>query len=612
MKVVYDFSLFARSLAACAILLDFAAPVLAQNVELISVTLNGGVGTGVSQFPSMSSDGRFVAFRSSVPNLVILDTNGSGPNLFLRDRQAGTTELLSRSTAGIQYDGYNSAVSDDGRYAVFDSNDSIEASDTDTLTDVWLRDRLLGTAAQVSPNADGYQYGEPALSRDGRFVAFRLSKSISSGGALVLVSGFVVEDLIGAQDLRFEFQYDLGGPTKLQASWPRISGDGQWVEVAVTDAGSSPSRQVRRYSTATGQFNLVALAAGPGSLYVADAMSGDGRFSIYSDSFFEHLADHVLGTEEHFTFSYDDQPNGPALEGRISDDGRYAGFLSANPNLVWGGSIPNQSIYLRDRNLGTTHHVGLSEAGDPLDSMVDAWELTRTADGVLFATQASNVIVGDANGTSDVFFRKNCLVLWPDNDGDGFGAQTIGSLLCLPSATEVSNAADCNDANALIHPQGVEVCNGIDDNCNLQVDEGSAGVTYCLAKQDSQGCISNIQGFGFPSMSAPGNYSIGALDVAKNQNGIQFFGVSGAVQVPFQGGYLCVAPPLYRLSVKNTGAGGGCGGNLFYTLAEVLAQPEGGVLVVAGQTVYQQAWFRDPPALTTTGLSNALMYSPCP
>ena len=96
--------------------------------------------------------------------------------------------------------------------------------------------------------------------------------------------------------------------------------------------------------------------------------------------------------------------------------------------MVWGGSNANPTCYLRDRVTGTTRRVGLSEAGDPLDGGIMDWSLTRDADGILFETGASNAkLPPDTNGESDIYFRKNCLVLWPD--GDGEGQSTLGSLL---------------------------------------------------------------------------------------------------------------------------------------------------------------------------------------
>ena len=71
-------------------------------VERVSVATGGAQATGGSYgafYPAISPDGRFVAFSSDATNLVADDTDGKD-NVFLRDRQAGTTELVSLTTAG--------------------------------------------------------------------------------------------------------------------------------------------------------------------------------------------------------------------------------------------------------------------------------------------------------------------------------------------------------------------------------------------------------------------------------------------------------------------------------------------------------------------------------
>ena len=102
-----------------------------------------------------------------------------------------------------------------------------------------------------------------------------------------------------------------------------------------------------------------------------------------------------------------------------------------------------------------------------------------------------------------------------------------------------------------------------------------------------------------------------ATNVLNNQNGIFFYGLS-PTQVPFQGGFLCVQAPVYRLPLKSTGGAGLCTGQLAYTLADLLAHPSGGPLVSAGAVVTMQSWFRDPPASFGSGLSNGIQFVVCP
>src|SRR3954451_10591814 len=77
------------TLAAAGLLLVATAPAWAGSTELVSVTSTGGGG----EWPTISADGRYVGFPSDSDNLVPGDTT-RGTDVFVRDRQAGTTELV--------------------------------------------------------------------------------------------------------------------------------------------------------------------------------------------------------------------------------------------------------------------------------------------------------------------------------------------------------------------------------------------------------------------------------------------------------------------------------------------------------------------------------------
>lgn len=64
-----------------------------------------------------------------------------------------------------------------------------------------------------------------------------------------------------------------------------------------------------------------------------------------------------------------------------------------------------------------------------------------------------------------------------DADGDGFGTPSQTTLACSPPGGYVANSSDCNDGNSAIKPGASETCNGVDDNCNGQIDEG-VSVSY--------------------------------------------------------------------------------------------------------------------------------------
>src|SRR5262249_35604831 len=136
-----------------------------------------------------SADGRYVAFDCDATNLVSGDTNGEG-DIFVRDRQTGVTERVSVSSTGEQQQGNHiygtPSISSDGRYVAFVSSaTNLVPGDTNGKSDVFVRDRQMGTTERVSVSSTGDQGNDdssgaaasandfaPSISADGRYVAF--------------------------------------------------------------------------------------------------------------------------------------------------------------------------------------------------------------------------------------------------------------------------------------------------------------------------------------------------------------------------------------------------------------------------------------------------------
>jgi archaellum component FlaF (FlaF/FlaG flagellin family) len=147
----------------------------------VSVDSNGVQADDYSSGASdISADGRFVAFSSVATNLVPLDTNGT-TDVFLHDLQTGDTERISVDSNEQESQGFPAVgwtVSDNGRYVAFQSraDDLVPVNDPDEQTDVFLRDRTAGTTEVVSLDINGDPANDDsdsaALSSDGRFVAF--------------------------------------------------------------------------------------------------------------------------------------------------------------------------------------------------------------------------------------------------------------------------------------------------------------------------------------------------------------------------------------------------------------------------------------------------------
>jgi hypothetical protein len=144
--------------------------------ELISCSTNGTPGNLSSGLPFVSESGRYVAFVSAATNLVAGDSNGS-VDVFIRDRQLGTTERVSLGVAGVQANGESirPSISADARFVAFESSaTNLVAGDTNAASDIFIRDRVAGTTQRVSVSTGGAQrHGFfPRMSADGNRVAF--------------------------------------------------------------------------------------------------------------------------------------------------------------------------------------------------------------------------------------------------------------------------------------------------------------------------------------------------------------------------------------------------------------------------------------------------------
>ena len=162
----------------------------------------GPPGDSDSYAPAISAEGRIVAFQSQATNLTQDALSGAGAlNVFIRDLDAATTTLASRATGPAGATGNNRvllrpALSADGRLVAFTSSAALTPDDLDDNTDVLIRDQAAATTTLISratgsegAKADGPS-GEPAMSADGRFVAFdslatNLTPDSPNGGVFV-------------------------------------------------------------------------------------------------------------------------------------------------------------------------------------------------------------------------------------------------------------------------------------------------------------------------------------------------------------------------------------------------------------------------------------------
>ena len=201
----------------------------------------------------------------------------------------------------------------------------------------------------------------------------------------------------------------------------------------------------------------------------------------------------------------------------------------------------------------------------------------------------------------------------PDSDLDPAGwinelEITLGT---QPGWTPGSNNTRYNKTSTLSgQPPPTTLTTSLDPVCGLPI-------SYCTAGTTSSGCVPAISGNGTPSGSAGSGFSIAASNVEGQQSGLIFYGVSGPLATPWGLGtsFQCVKAPFERGPIVNAGGtAGACDGVLAFDWNQFVATHPAalGVPFSGGETVWAQAWFRDPPAPKTTNLSDGLSFTVCP
>lgn len=413
-----------------------ATPVLsAPATERVSVRTGGAQVRGPSQTPALSGDGRFVAFTSRAKNLVPGDTNVKF-DVFVRDRQSGTTRRVSVGPNGVQGDGdsVRPDVSADGRFVAFASNASnLVPGDTNGELDVFLHDTTAGETRLVSVRRDGAR-GDgpsdvPAVSDDGRHVVFRTEAERLTPGDTGDERHIVLRDM-ATGTLRLVSAGPGGTPADSYSDTPAISADGRLVGFTsdaanLVAADANVEADVFVYDQRTRELELASV--GPGGVQAngiseAPAFSTDGSIV----AFFSNAANLVPGDSngEVDIFVRDLRAGttrrvsvGPGRvqadaqsfgQPAISATGRFVAFESDATNLVPGDTNEGKDVFVHDLEKGVTSRANVGPGGVQAASG-RSFDVDISADGrnVAFVSEAANLVPSDTNDVADVFVRTH-------------------------------------------------------------------------------------------------------------------------------------------------------------------------------------------------------------
>jgi Tol biopolymer transport system component len=383
--------------------------------SIVSLNENGEPAQG--GYSAISGDGRYVVFDTYAA-LVAADTNGK-TDIYLRDRIAGVTALVSVSSAGVLSNGVSRSarVSDDGNTVVFHSSaTNLSTGDTNGRSDVFVRNLEAGETTLVSNDSAGAPAAgdayEPFVSGDGRFVTFTSN------------AGLVPDDTNGAGDvyrrdlasMELDLVSELPDGSAGSGAAQGISEDGDavlymtYLPRDAADTNGQYDVYVRDF--ASNEHDLVSVGPNGESSNAFSGyaeLSADGQHVTFStqattfgnpDNHYFDVFWHDRTTGETRMVSEapnGDPQNGWAAHSSISGDGRYVAFHSTSTNLI---PVEDPGLYaqifVRDMQTGAFVLGSPTEAGQTPDGSSDLPAIS--ADGRFVTFFGYNTHLVGSNG----------------------------------------------------------------------------------------------------------------------------------------------------------------------------------------------------------------------
>lgn len=366
--------------------------------QLLSVAASGEQGDGSSFFAYLSRDGQVAAFESWATNWASSSYANSWTDIFLKDRVTGDIRQITKSYHGgaTDEDSFDPVVSADGRYVAFFSYATNLVPD-DTNRDLWERDGLdlfvydsMGDHLErVSLTADGQQI-------DGNSVG-----TITPDGQIALIisdgNGIIPgEDNSGRRSAIYWREWQTGAMERITSGIDGRFPDGTFVHVWGSHDGS-------RVVFSSDSSNLV-----PGDT--------NGALDIF-------LYERSSGSVKRISVAQDGtEANGASGQPQITADGDYVVFRSHASNLVPGDSNDVSDIFRYEVETGQIDRISVGMGGAEANGQSKDPSICDGSRLISFTSDASNLVAGDTNGTSDVFLL-DAATGTIDLVSDGFGGE---------------------------------------------------------------------------------------------------------------------------------------------------------------------------------------------
>ncbi len=396
-----------------------------DTVERVSLSSAGVQGGGASDLPSISADGRYVAFRSFATNLVAGDTNGKA-DIFVYDRNTDTIERVSLSSAGAQSNQHSllPVITSDGRYVAFEStSDNLVPGHTNGQFDIFVYDRNADTIEVVSDDYLGSQSNNvslnPQVSSDGTYTVFQS-----------FASDIVSDDTNSTIDI---FVYDRNTDTTERVSLssagvqgngpstiPTISQDGRYVSFlsAASNLVSDDTNGVAdifvfdRQTDTIERVNISSSGEEANAISDKNFISGDGQYISYVSSATNLVSDDTNGADDVFVAEivFNEDPTDISLS---------PSSISENENS--GTNIGN--LTATDADAGDTHTFTFSCTTPGADdgSFSISGDLLIAEETFDFETKSSYAICVRATDSENATYDENITITINDLDESSGG-----------------------------------------------------------------------------------------------------------------------------------------------------------------------------------------------
>jgi len=406
-----------------------------MSTNRVSIDSNGKQAYGSSYYPSISTNGRYVAYGSSAKNLVSGDTNGIW-DIFVCDLVTRKNIRVSVNSEGLQaisgsssnLGSYSPSISGDGRYVAYESDaTNLVPGDTNFARDVFVYDTVTKKTTRVSKSSNGVEGNSrsysTSISGDGRYIVYKSDATNLVEGDTNDYLDIFVYDTLTKKTTRVNVSSNGNQATNYSDS-PSISASGRYVTyhsyaTNLVEGDTNFCKDIFVYDTLTKKTTRVNVSnSGNQANSSSDSasISGDGRYVTYSSSATNLVEGDTNGISDIFVYdtltkttkrvsvtSKGLEANGDSNSPSISASGRYVTYQSSATNLVEGDSNGFTDIFVYDTVTKVTTRFNIATNGNQANNHSNSPVISGNESYVVYHSSATNLIEGDTNGTTDVF-----------------------------------------------------------------------------------------------------------------------------------------------------------------------------------------------------------------